>query len=110
MAIRYHLGSIEKPDGTIWLTLVYDGSFTFFVEWYNDSRLSFLKDRLKIIRPDELDRHEFDGIRLAELVERKLRQVEKGEPGLAALLGRRKRFASGRGGLRFDRRDDDILQ
>jgi len=98
VAKRYHLDTVEKPDGTRWLTLVYEDPFTFFVELYNDSRLSFLKDRLKVIRIGELGRHEFNGLPLWELVERKLREIESSRPDQAILIAsRRKRFASSRG-------------
>jgi len=97
VAKRYHLDSIEKPDGVIWLTLVYENPFIFFVEQYNDSNLSFLKERLRIIPPDEMARHEFDGVRLSEMVEQKLRQIESGLPDQSILIAsRRKRFAAGR--------------
>ena len=77
MAKRYHLKTVDGIDGTIWLTLVYEDPYHFFVEQYNDSRLSFLVDRLKIIRIDDLCRYEFEGVSLVDLVEQKLAQIGK---------------------------------
>ena len=82
--MRYHLDSIETTTGTIWLTLVCENPFRFFVEQYNDSKLSFLKDRLKVIQAGDLDRHGVNGISLATLVERKRRQIQDMEKSTPA--------------------------
>lgn len=75
MAKRHHLKSVETADGTIWLTLVCEDPLNFFIEQYNDAKISFLKERLKIIRSNELGRHEINGVPLVKLVERELKQI-----------------------------------
>jgi hypothetical protein len=75
VATRYYLDSINRPEGTIWLTLVLEDSANYFVEQFNDSTLSFLTGRVKKIKPADFDGHIVNGTPLAKLVEVKLSEI-----------------------------------
>ena len=74
-ANRFYLDSVNRPEGTIWFTLVLKDSSTFFVEQFSDSVLSFLTGRTKTIRPDDFGNYSINGKSLAEVVENKLREI-----------------------------------
>lgn len=76
MEKRFYLDSDHRPEGTIWYTLVFENPTTYFVERFNDSVLSFLTGRVKKIRPSEFNGQTVNGVRLAELVETKLKEID----------------------------------
>jgi len=47
----------------------------FYVEKYNDTPLSFLRDRLKIIHLIEFGKYDVDGVPLTTLVAEKFREL-----------------------------------
>lgn len=75
MIQRFYLDSIEERAGTISFTLVFESPSTYFVERYNDSRLSFMKERLKKIPWGEMGQYWVNGIQLNKLVKAKLQQI-----------------------------------
>ena len=75
MLKRYHLDFEEKPAGTLSYTLVFEDFSNYFVEQYNDSKLSFLTNRVKKISPQEFDHFSVNGQSLAELVSKKLKEI-----------------------------------
>ena len=78
----YDLGSVERADGTVWFTLVFESPTSYCVFKYDDSPALFLKERTEIIHPDEFDRHEVNGVPLSKLVEEKLKALTLlGGPG-----------------------------
>jgi len=72
---RFYLDSMDRPDGTLWFTLVYENSTTFFVEQYNDSAFSFMTGRSKNIKPAEFPHYTVNGVPLVTLVDTKLKQI-----------------------------------
>jgi len=77
MTTRYYLDAIHQPEGTTWFTLVFEDTTNYFVERFNDSTLSFLTGRVKKIRPSDFRDHFVNNIPLAEVVEAKLREIDK---------------------------------
>jgi len=72
---RFHLDSINRPDGTTWYTLVFDDSFNYFVEQYNETNLPIVKDRIRKILPDEMHKCSVNGVVLKKLVESKMKEI-----------------------------------
>jgi len=72
---RYHLESEDKTTGTLSYTLVFEDASNYFVEQYNDSKLSFLTNRVKKIAPQEVDQYSVNGKSLSELVSKKLKEI-----------------------------------
>jgi hypothetical protein len=78
----YDLGSVERADGTVWYTLVFESPTSCCVFRYDDSPALFLKERTEIIHMDDFDKHEVNGIPLSKLVEEKLKALTLlGKPG-----------------------------
>jgi hypothetical protein len=71
MAKRIHLDSVPQLAGNVVFTLVVD-SIDFYVEQYCDSAFSFLKGRMKVIRPASLKNYHIRGTPLSKLVDMKL--------------------------------------
>jgi len=75
MSERIHLGSVSKPEGALWFTLVVESPIHFYVEVYNDSPRSFLVERTKIVRVGEFGRHDVNGVSLSTLVAEKFNEI-----------------------------------
>jgi hypothetical protein len=76
MTRRIHLDSVEGPKGTHWFTLIIRSKGHYFVERYDDSCLSSLKERLKHIQPEDFVNHKVNGVSLAKLVDEKFREIK----------------------------------
>ena len=72
---RFHLDSIDRPDGTTWYTLVFESPSSYFVEQYNDSKIAFIKDRIRKILPDEFHKCSVNGVVLSKLVDRQMKEI-----------------------------------
>ncbi|HEU6448482.1 MAG TPA: hypothetical protein VFV23_08600 [Verrucomicrobiae bacterium] len=83
MQKRHHLDEINKPDGIIWFTLVFEDYTNFFVESYNDSNKPFIAERLKNISVRDFDKYEVNGVPLKKLVAAKLEEIQAGERKLS---------------------------
>ena len=75
MQRRYHLDEINKPEGTLWFTLIFESYENFFVERYNDSNMPFIADRTKNIPVKEFDKFDVNGVPLKRLVATKLEEI-----------------------------------
>jgi hypothetical protein len=75
MSKKIHLDSMNKPEGTVWFTLVFENEKQFYVEKCYDTNLAFIKNRLEKIDPTEFGKHSINGVSLAKLVETKLSEL-----------------------------------
>jgi len=79
MAHRYPLAEVNKSDGTLWFTLVFEDYANFFVERYNDSDRALVADRIKNIPVKKFDRYKVNGVPLKRLVAEKLEEIHAEE-------------------------------
>jgi hypothetical protein len=79
MAHRYPLAEVDKSDGTLWFTLVFEDYANLFVERYNDSDRSFMTDKIQNIPVKKFDRYKVNGIPLQRLVAAKLEEIHADE-------------------------------
>jgi|HubBroStandDraft_1064217.scaffolds.fasta_scaffold1389428_1 hypothetical protein len=68
MAKKIHLDSIERPEGTIWFTLVMENDKEFFVEKTIDTKLPTLKNKVEKIPPSDFSKHIVNGKSLTTLI------------------------------------------
>ncbi|MDE3099902.1 MAG: hypothetical protein KGJ88_10555 [Verrucomicrobiota bacterium] len=80
MIQRIHLDNVNWRGATLSFTLVVNGDL-LSVERYNDASRPFLKDRLTIIHPADMDKYHVNGVPLNLLVKGKLREINA--PGAA---------------------------
>lgn len=78
MPKKVHLDSVNKAQGTVWFTLVFDNPDRFFVEERFDSNQPFLKNKVKEIKPGEFDQHTVNGVSLSKLVNLQLNELATG--------------------------------
>jgi len=79
MAHRYPLAEVNKPDGTVWYTLIFEDYANLFVERYNDSDRAFITDRIQNIPVKKFDKYKVNGIPLKRLVAEKLEEIHAEE-------------------------------
>jgi hypothetical protein len=75
MTQRFYLGAMEEFSGMNTFTLVVESPSVYFVECYNDSRLSFIKERLKTIPSQATGKYRVNGVPLKKLVEAKFQEI-----------------------------------
>lgn len=68
MPTKIHLDSMEKPEGTIWFTLIVENNKEFFVEKTIDSKLSYGRNKVEKIAPDDFGKHIVNGKNLKTLI------------------------------------------
>ena len=79
MAHRYPLAEVNKPDGTLWFTLVFEDYANLFVERYNDSNRALVTARIQNIPVKKFDRYKINGMSLKRLVAEKLEEIHAEE-------------------------------
>ena len=72
---RIPLGSLNKPDGVTWFTLVFEYGSELFVEEYNDFYNKAPGAPLKKIPSNEFSKHEINGISLRKIVDEKFKEI-----------------------------------
>jgi hypothetical protein len=75
MPKKVHLDSVNKTDGTVWFTLIFDDSKSFFVEERFDSDMPFIKNKVKAILPSEFNHYTVNGVPLSKLVNFQLNEL-----------------------------------
>ena len=75
MAHRYPLAEVNKPDGTLWFTLVFEDYANLFVERYNDSDRALITARIQNVPVKKFDRYKVNGVPLKRLVAEKLEEI-----------------------------------
>jgi len=69
------LDSVRSQEGALWFTLVIENPSNHHVEIYKDSNQPFVKDRLKILKPNEFGSCQVNGVFLGKLVENKMKEI-----------------------------------
>jgi len=85
MSHRYPLAEVNKSDGTLWFTLVFEDYTNLFVERYNDSDRALLTTRIQNIPIKRFDRFKINGVPLKKLVAEKLEEIHTEEVELGRL-------------------------
>jgi len=68
MPTKIHLDSMEKPEGTIWFTLIVENNKEFFVEKTTDSKLPHSRNKIEKITPSDFSKHVVNGKNLMTLI------------------------------------------
>ena len=75
MPKKIHLDSVIKPNGSVWYTLIFESSQSFYVEERTDSNLPFLKNQVTHIAPTDFYKHTINGTSLRKLVAARLEDL-----------------------------------
>ena len=72
MPKKIHLDSVNRPNGIVWFTLVFEDERQFFVEKIFDSNLPFKNNEYEKIDPKDFSKHFVNGTSLTHLVAKTL--------------------------------------